>query len=71
MPVPQSAVVHVLPAGKAVTLFWRYDNTCAGVAAGFTDLMSAATPATCGVAIEVPLNVVVAVEDVYQSDLMF
>ena len=54
MPVPQSAVVHVLPAGKAVTLFWRYDNTCAGVAAGFTDLMSAATPDTCGVAMLVP-----------------
>jgi hypothetical protein len=33
----------------------RLSRTLAGVAVGFADRISAAAPATCGVAIEVPL----------------
>ncbi len=42
-------------AGEALGLLWRY---------------SAATPATCGVAIEVPLMVFVAVSLVFQAEVM-
>ena len=44
--------------------------TVAGEAAGAPCRYSAATPATCGVAIDVPLIVFVAVSDVYQLDVM-
>ena len=40
------------------------DATCAGVSAEFCDNASAATPATCGAAMEVPLNVRVALSEV-------
>lgn len=39
-------------AGRAVC--FRIASICAGVSEGFADFMSAATPATCGAAIEVP-----------------
>ena len=44
--------------------------TVAGVAAGFVARYSAAAPATCGVAIEVPLRMLVAVLLVFQSEVM-
>ena len=44
--------------------------TVAGDAAGLPCRYSAATPATCGVAIDVPLIVFVAVSDVYHADVM-
>ena len=46
------------------------DATCAGVRAGFCDKASAATPATCGAAIEVPLSVRVALSDECPADTM-
>src|ERR1044071_2680815 len=42
--------------------------TVAGEAEGLFCKYSAATPATCGVAIDVPLMVFVAVSDVYHED---
>src|SRR5438132_1428002 len=45
-------------------------RTWAGVKLGLADAMSAATPTTCGVAIEVPLIVLVAVSLVFQDDVM-
>src|SRR5688500_6316251 len=42
----------------------------AAEADGFACLYRAATPATCGEAIEVPLSVAVAVFDVYQAERM-
>ena len=47
------------------------DATCAGVAEGFASRYSAAAPTTCGVAIEVPEIVFVAVGLVYHDDVMF
>ena len=44
--------------------------TCAGVALGLLARYSAATPATCGDAIEVPLMVLVAVVLVYQAEVI-
>ena len=44
--------------------------TCAGVAAGFAARTSAAAPATCGGAIDVPLMVLVAVSFVFQAEVM-
>jgi len=44
--------------------------TCAGVAVGFVSRNKAATPATCGDAIEVPEIVLVAVSLVLQADVM-
>jgi hypothetical protein len=45
-------------------------STAAGVAVGFPCRYSAATPTTCGVAIDVPLIVLVAVALVYHADVM-
>jgi hypothetical protein len=45
--------------------------TLAGVAAGFASRYSAATPVTCGVAIDVPEIVFVAVFEVFHEDVMF
>ena len=42
-----------------------------GVSAGFAPSSSAAAPATCGAAIEVPLIVLVAVSLVFQAEVMF
>ncbi len=44
--------------------------TAAGAAVGCACRYKAATPVTCGVAIEVPLMVLVAVLLVYQADVM-
>ena len=44
---------------------------CAGVADGLLARYSAAAPATCGDAIEVPLMVLVAVLLVYHAEVMF
>src|SRR5262249_52019375 len=41
-------------AGNACVVFRSNVSTCVGVRALFTASISAATPATCGVAIEVP-----------------
>ncbi len=54
IPLPHRAVVQVLPAGNGATVDCRMLSTVAGEADGRTDLRSAATPATCGVAIDVP-----------------
>ena len=45
-------------------------RTWAGEAVGFALRISAAAPATCGVAIDVPLIVLVAVSLVFQADVM-
>ncbi len=44
--------------------------TVAGVAVGSPCRYSAAAPATCGVAIDVPLSVAVAVSEVYHDETM-
>lgn len=49
------------------TNFWA---TAAGVAVGCCCNTWAATPATCGLAIDVPLMVLTAVSPVYQAELM-
>ena len=43
-------------------------RTCCDVAFGFACLYNAATPATCGDAIDVPLNVAVAVSELNHDD---
>ena len=45
-------------------------HTCAGVAVGFALRIKAAAPTTCGVAIDVPLIVLVAVLLEFQADVM-
>ena len=64
-----------MPAGTEliapdVALVVSAETTSAGVADGFADRYSAAAPVTCGVAIDVPLMVFVAVFELYQSDVM-
>src|SRR6266545_2725208 len=44
--------------------------TCAGVACGFAARYRAATPTTCGVAMDVPLIVFVAVLLVFHAEVM-
>src|SRR5581483_2728544 len=54
IPAPQSAVVHVDPAGNGRAVarsFWR---TSAAVSAGFSESISDATPETWGAAMLVP-----------------
>ncbi len=51
--MPEPHCEHV--AGKARAVLCRMDVTWSGVSDGFTDSMSATTPETCGVAIDVPL----------------
>src|SRR5690348_14945166 len=51
--MPEPHCEHV--AGKARAVLCRMDVTWSGVSVGFTDNMSATTPDTCGVAIDVPL----------------
>ena len=50
MPLPQPLQL----AGKARALDFSFDSTSSTVSAPFLASISAATPATCGVAIEVP-----------------
>ena len=45
-------------------------TTCAGVQVGFAPSNNAATPATCGDAMDVPLMVLMDVEDLYQAEVM-
>ena len=72
-PVKSSLFGERLP-GLVTTLlvaaFTRPSRTCCGVAAGLAARNSAAAPATCGVAIEVPLIVLVAVSLVFHDDVM-
>src|SRR5439155_26598621 len=49
---------------SAVAVPTSVSRTCCGVIVGFCASSSAASPATCGVALEVPLMVVVAVSPV-------
>src|SRR6187455_103109 len=51
--MPEPHCEHV--AGKARAVLCRMDVTWSGVSVGFTDSMSATTPETWGVAIDVPL----------------
>jgi hypothetical protein len=53
-----------------VELLTRLSRTCAGVKDVFAESTSAATPATCGDAIDVPLMVLVAELLLYQADLI-
>ena len=53
----------------AVALATIVSRTCCGVIAEPCSNRAAA-PTTCGVAIDVPLIVLVAVSDVYQDDVM-
>ena len=50
MPEPHCEQV----AGKARAVLCRMEVTWSGVSVGFTDSISATTPTTCGVAIDVP-----------------
>src|SRR4051794_12954233 len=54
-----------------VALPFSADATCAGVADGLAARYSAAAPVTCGVAIDVPLSVSVAVSLVLPVDSVF
>ena len=63
------------PVPGLVTLFGveaviSASATCAGEAAGVAPRTSAAAPATCGVAIDVPLIVLVAVSLVFQAEVI-
>ena len=63
-PVPTAEILF------AVALVVRKDATAEGDAAGFAASARAATPVTWGVAMEVPLMVLLAVLLVYQADVM-
>jgi len=56
-PVPQVLVVQSkpVPVGNVNAVDWIWERTCAGVIKGVCDLSKAATPATCGAAMLVPL----------------
>src|SRR5262249_41707442 len=54
-----------------VALFTSVSRTCCGVKPVFALSTSAAAPVTCGVAIEVPLIVFVAVSLVFHAEVMF
>lgn len=63
-PSPKNELLAVVPVqrlseGQAMSLAWAASlaRICAGVMPGLALAMSAATPTTCGVAIEVPLLV--------------
>ena len=71
---PVNSSRFTVPAGSDVTtpgvaLLVNALVTCAGVAEGLVWRKSAAAPATCGVAIEVPLMVLVPVPS--HADVMF
>ena len=63
-PVPALVILF------GVALSFNALSTAAGVAEGFASRYRAATPATCGAAIEVPLIVFVAVLLVYHAEVM-
>ena len=56
MPVPQVAVVHVLPAGKGCAVALTRSRTCAADRPGATASISATVPLTSGAAKLVPLR---------------
>src|SRR5699024_6881711 len=64
-PVPGLVILPVVALPIIV------EATCAGVAQGVSPRISAAPPTTCGVAIDVPLMVFVAVSLVFQDEVMF
>lgn len=64
--VPEGTLTILL----GVARLFRADWTEAGVLPGLAWRYNAAAPATCGVAIEVPEMVVVAVEEVYHAEVM-
>src|SRR5262245_58819585 len=59
-----------LPTLPEVPLLTSALRTCSGVAVGLRSRYSAAAPATCGEAIEVPLMVLVALVPVFQAEVM-
>ena len=59
-----------LPTTPAVASATSSLRTCDGVQDGFTEAISAAAPAACGVAIEVPLIVLVAVSEVFHAEVI-
>src|SRR6266508_531530 len=59
-----------LPTTPVVASATIRSRTCCGVRLGLPPRINAATPATCGVAIEVPLMVLVAVSLVDQDEVM-
>lgn len=66
--------LFVVPAGTdavVLALALRAASTWAAVAVGFTWRYNAMVPATCGVAMDVPLIVFVAVFELYHADVMF
>lgn len=63
-PVPALVTTPVVAAEVSALATW------AGVYVGCAARISAAAPTTCGVAIDVPLIVLVAVLLVYQDDVM-
>src|SRR6266508_1394473 len=58
------------PTLPSVALATRPSRTCCGVSLGWAASHRAAPPATCGLAIDVPLMVLVAVSPVAQADVM-
>ena len=64
-----------VPAGRpviapATALFFNAVSTCAVVAPGLFSMYRAATPATCGLAMEVPEMVLIAVLLVNHADVI-
>jgi hypothetical protein len=60
-----------LSTAPVVPLPTSESRTCCGVNDGFWATARAAAPATCGVAMDVPLMVLVAVSLVNQAEVMF
>src|SRR4051812_19136367 len=74
LPVNSSALGEPAPAlttFDAVAPAFSVAATVAGVASGVAPSTSAAAPATCGLAIEVPLMVLVAVSLVFHADVIW
>jgi hypothetical protein len=65
--VPARAAVRDIVTRPVVVAAVTAPETAAGAAVVWPDRYSAATPATCGVAIDVPLIVLVAVGPVCQA----
>src|SRR5262249_1940323 len=59
-----------LPTTPPVALLTRESRTCCGLKAGLAPSTSAAAPTTCGVAIDVPLIVLVAVSLVFHAEVI-
>src|SRR5688500_4360655 len=64
VPAPGAAMTSVLVWASS------FAETSAGLSAGFADSRSAAAPATCGAAMEVPLMVAFAVVELMPADAM-